>query len=84
MSIKKTLYLFLKKNLPLRIKHYLYFIRDIKKNILFKISNLVFKFLITDIYDRDKKKIFTLRNFPGSTISRGINMFRTDPEVCTI
>ena len=29
-----------------------------------------------------KKKIFSLRNFGGSTISRGFNMFRTDPEVC--
>ena len=30
----------------------------------------------------EKKKIFTLRNFGGSTISRGFSMFRTDPEVC--
>ena len=28
------------------------------------------------------KKIFSLRNFGGSTISRGFSMFRTDPEVC--
>ena len=29
-----------------------------------------------------RKKNFTLRNFGGSTISRGFSMFRTDPEVC--
>ena len=82
MSIKKKLYLFLKKYVPKKIKVYLYFLRDIKKKFLLSLPNFIFKYLIIDILDKDKKKIFTLRNFPGSTAGRGLNMFRSDPEVC--
>ena len=82
MKLKKNAYLFLKKNLPIRIKNYIYFFLHLKNNIKIKFPKLLFKFLKTNIYDRDKKKIFSLRNFGGSTISRGFSMFRTDPEVC--
>ena len=82
MKIKEKIYLFLKKNLPLRIKHHIYFILNFKNNLKINFPKWLFKFLITNIYDRDKKKLFTLRNFGGSTISRGFSMFRSDPEVC--
>ena len=82
MKIKEKIYQYLKKNLPLRIKHYLYFILHFKNNLKINFPKWLFKYLITNIYDRDKKKIFTLRNFGGSTISRGFSMFRSDPEVC--
>ena len=82
MKLKNNIYFFLKKILPIRIKNYIYFFLHLKNNIKIKFPKLLFKFLKTDIYDRNKKKIFSLRNFGGSTISRGFNMFRTDPEVC--
>ena len=37
-------------------------------NIRIKIPKFIFKYLITNIYDENNNKIFTLRNFGGSTI----------------
>ena len=82
MNLKKIIYQYLKNNLPLRVKHYLYSILNFKNNCKINFPKILFKYLITDIYDRDKKKIFTMRNFGGSTIARGFNMFKSDPEVC--
>lgn len=82
MKIYEKFYLFLKKNLSPKSKNYFYFILHFKNNLKINFPKFIFKFLKTNIYDREKKKIFTLRNFGGSTISRGFSMFRTDPEVC--
>lgn len=84
MNLNKNgkLYIFLKKNLPLKVKHYLYFLMHFKNNLKIKIPHWIFKFLITKIYDENNNKLFTLRNFGGSTISRGFSMFRSQPELC--
>jgi FkbM family methyltransferase len=82
MKIYEKLYLFLKKNLSPKSKNYFYFILHFKNNLKINFPKFIFKFLKTNIYDKKKKKIFTLINFGGSTISRGFSMFRTDPEVC--
>tara|TARA_B100000287_G_C20438662_1_gene704659 strand:- start:11 stop:850 length:840 start_codon:yes stop_codon:yes gene_type:complete len=82
MKLKEKIYFFLKKNVPIKIKNYLYSILHLKNNIKITLPKWILKYLITDIYDKNNKKIFTLRNFGGSTISRGFSMFRTDPEVC--
>lgn len=77
MSFKKII----KKILPEKIIHYLIYIRDLPKKIQIDYSKIILKFLITNIYDRNKKKIFTMRNFGGSTISRGFHLFKKDKEV---
>ena len=77
MSFKKII----KNILPNKIIHYLIYIRDLPKKIQIDYSKIIVKFLITNIYDRNKKKIFTMRNFGGSTISRGFHLFKTDKEV---
>ena len=77
MSFKKII----KNILPDKIIHYLIYIRDLPKKIQINYSKIIIKFLITNIYDRNKKKIFTMRNFGGSTISRGFHLFKTDKEV---
>jgi len=77
MSVKKIL----KKILPIKIIYFLIFIRDIPKKIRIKYPKFIFKFLITNINDRNGKKLFTMRNFGGSTISRGFHLFKTDKEV---
>tara|TARA_X000000368_G_C22875952_1_gene643055 strand:- start:18 stop:845 length:828 start_codon:yes stop_codon:yes gene_type:complete len=77
MIIKETL----KKILPLKIIFALIFLRDLPKKIRIYFPNIIFKFLKTNIYDRNRKKIFTMRNFGGSTISRGFHLFKTDKEV---
>ena len=82
MKFKEKIYLFLKKNLSKKAKHYLYTILHLKNNLKINLPKWLFRFLITNIYDRNNKKIFSMRNFGGSTISRGFSMFRTDPEVC--
>ena len=70
------------KNLfPTKIIHYLIYIRDLPKKIQIAYPKVIIKHLITNIYDRNKKKIFTMRNFGGSTISRGFHLFKTDKEV---
>ncbi len=77
-----SIYKFLKNNLPIKIKHYFYIILHFRNNLKIKLGNFIFNFLITDIYDLNKKeKIFTLRNFGGSTVSRGFSMFRSQPEI---
>lgn len=82
LNKKSKIYLFLKKNLPLRVKHYVYFFMHLKNNFKINLPKWIFKYLITEIYDENNNKLFTLRNFGGSTISRGFSMFRSDPEVC--
>jgi FkbM family methyltransferase len=77
MSFKKII----KNILPDKIVHYLIYVRDLPKKIQINYSKIIIKFLITNIYDRNKKKIFTMRNFGGSTISRGFHLFKTDKEV---
>ena len=69
LNKKGKLYIFLKKNLPLRAKHYLYFLMHFKNNLKIKIPNWILKFLVTKIYDQNNNKLFTLRNFGGSTVS---------------
>ena len=81
LNFKNKFYMFLKKNLPLKIKHYIYFILSIKNLLRVKFANFFINFLITNIYDQNNEKIFTLRNFGGSTVSRGFSMFRTQPEI---
>ena len=81
LNFKNKFYIFLKKNLPVKIKHYIYSILNIKNSIRIKFANFFINFLIKNIYDQDNKKIFTLRNFGGSTVSRGFSMFRTQPEI---
>ena len=39
------------------------------------------QFLVTKIYDQNNNELFTLRNFGGSTISRGFSMYRSQPEL---
>ena len=79
MNLKKKgkIYLFLKKNLPTKIKHRLYFFMNLKNNFKIKLPKWILKYLITNIYDEDNNKLFTLRNFGGSTVSRGFNMFKS-------
>lgn len=83
MNLNKQaiIYKFLKNNLSLKIKHYLYSILHFRNNLKIRFGNFILNFLITDIYDENKKIIFTLRNFGGSTVSRGFSMFRSQPEV---
>ena len=71
----------LKKILPSKIIYFLIFLRDLPKKIKIYFTNIIFKFLKTNIYDKNRKKIFTMRNFGGSTISRGFHLFKTDKEV---
>ena len=71
----------IKNLLPSKIIYFLIYIRDIRKKIQISYPKIIFKYLITNIYDRNKKKIFTMRNFGGSTISRGFHLFKTDKEV---
>ena len=82
LNKKSNLYIFLKKNLSLKAKHYLYFLMHFKNNLKIKIPKWILKFLITTIYDQNNNKLFTLRNFGGSTVSRGFSMFRSQPEIC--
>ena len=77
MIIKKIL----KKILPLKIIYFLIYIRDLPKKIKIYYPKIILKFLITNIYDQNKKKMFTMRNLGGSTISRGFHIFKTDKEV---
>ena len=79
--MKNKIYLFLKKLIPYKIKLYLYPIINFKKNIIIHLPVWIIKNLKTNIYDRNKKKIFSLRNFGGSSVARGFSLFRTDPEV---
>ena len=84
MFLKKKgkIYIFLKKNLSTKVKHCIYYFLHFKNNIKIKFPVWIFKLLITNIYDQNNNKLFTLRNLGGSTISRGFSMFRSDPEVC--
>ena len=77
MIIKKIL----KKILKLKIIYFLIYIRDLPKKIKIYYPKIILKFLITNIYDQNKKKMFTMRNLGGSTISRGFHIFKTDKEV---
>ena len=82
MNFKKKIIQLLKKYLPPKVIHKLIYIRDIPKKIKINYSKYILKFLITDIYDEEKKnKIFTLRNFGGSTISRGFHLFSSQPGI---
>lgn len=79
--MKSKVYLFLKNNIPDNLKQYIYPILNFKKNLIIKLPLWIIKNLRTNIYGRDKKKIFSLRNFGGSSVARGFSLFRTDPEV---
>ena len=79
--MKSRLYLFLKDNIPDSFKQYIYPILNFKKNLITRLPLWILKYLKTNIYGRDKKKIFSLRNFGGSSVARGFSLFRTDPEV---
>jgi hypothetical protein len=52
MSFKKII----KNILPDKIVHYLIYVRDLPKKIQINYSKIIIKFLITNIYDRNKKK----------------------------
>ena len=79
--MKSRIYLFLKENIPNNVKQYIYPILNFKKNLLIRLPLWLIKNLKTNIYGRDKKKIFSVRNFGGSSVARGFSLFRTDPEV---
>ena len=64
--MKSRIYLFLKNNIPDNVKQYIYPILNLKKNLIIKLPLWIVKNLKTNIYGRDKKKIFSLRNFGGS------------------
>lgn len=81
LNKESKIYIFLKKNLSHKAKHYFYLIMYLYNNIRIKIPKFIFKYLITNIYDENNNKIFTLRNFGGSTISRGFTMFKSQKEV---
>tara|TARA_Y100000816_G_C26040030_1_gene544667 strand:+ start:402 stop:1238 length:837 start_codon:yes stop_codon:yes gene_type:complete len=79
--IKKKIIEFIKKNFPKKIVFFLIFLRDFPKKIKIFLPKILINFLIENIKDRHNKKIFTIRNFGGSTISRGFSLFKTDPEI---
>ena len=81
LSKKSKLYVILKNYLPLKVKHYLYFLVYFKDIVKIKIPHWILSFLVTKIYDQNNDKLFTLRNFGGSTVSRGLSMFRSQPEI---
>jgi len=78
---KSKIYIFLKNIIPNNIKEYIYPILNFKKNLIIRLPVWIIKNLKTNIYNHDKKKIFSLRNFGGSSVARGFSLFRTDPEV---
>ncbi len=81
MNLNSKIIFLLKKILPKKIIVFLIYIRDIPENFRINYSKFILKFLITNIFDKDKNKLFTLRNFGGSTISRGFRLFKSQPEV---
>ena len=46
----------IKNLLPSKIIYFLIYIRDIRKKIQISYPKIIFKYLITNIYDRNKKK----------------------------
>ena len=74
---------FLKKVLPKKILYRLISIKDLPKKFKINFGNYILKFLITDINDKNNNKLFTLRNFGGSTISRGFHLFKSQPKIAT-
>ena len=81
LNKKSKIFIFLRKHLSQKAKHYIYFFMYLKNNFKIRLPKWIFKYLITNIYDENNDKIFTLRNFGGSTISRGFSMFRNDSEI---
>ncbi len=81
MNFKNKIKSLLKKILPKKIIVILIYIRDIPINFKINYSKFILKFLITNIYDKSNNKLFTLRNFGGSTVSRGFHLFKSQPEV---
>ncbi len=81
MNFKRKVILLLKKILPSKIINILIIFRDIPKKIKINYSKYILKFLITNIYDQSNVKLFSLRNFGGSTISRGFHLFSSQPEI---
>jgi len=80
--MKSKIYLFLKNIIPYKIKLYLiYPIINFNKNIKIYLPKWLISNLKTNIYDENKKKLFSLRNFGGSSVARGFSLFRTDREV---
>ena len=79
--MKKKIIDLCKKFLPENVLHKLINIRDLPKKMNIIYSNYVLNLLKTDILDKDKKKIFSLRNFGGSTISRGYHLFSSAPDI---
>ncbi len=77
MTIKN----FLKKVLHIKIIYFLIFLRDLPKTIKIYYPKIILKFLITNIFDQKNKKMFSMRNLGGSTISRGFHIFKTDKEI---
>ena len=57
LNKKGKLYIFLKNNLPLKAKHYLYFLMHFKNNLKIKIPHWILKFLVTTIYDQNNNLI---------------------------
>mgnify|MGYP006119386083 FL=1 len=81
MNLKNKIISLLKKILPKKIIFILIYVRDIPKNFTVNYSKFILKFLITNIFDKNNNKLFTLRNFGGSTVSRGFHLFKSQPEV---
>ena len=81
MNLKNKIISLLKKFLPKKILTILIYIRDIPVNFKINYSKFILKILITNIYDKNNNKLFTLRNFGGSTVSRGFHLFKSQPEV---
>ena len=81
MNIKKNIISLLKKIFPKKIIIILISIRDLPKKFKINYPKFILKFLITNIYDQNNNKLFSLRNFSGSTVSRGFSLFKSQPEV---
>ena len=81
MQLKEKIYFFLKKNIPNRIKNYLYLILHLKNNIKIILPKWILKYLITDIYDKNNKKIFTLRNFGGLAMTHFTNKLNLNSKL---
>ena len=81
MYLKIKIISWIKKILPMKIVYILIYIRDIPEKIKINYSRIILKFLITNIFDKDNNKLFTLRNFGGSTVSRGFHLFKSQPEI---
>ena len=53
LNKKSRIYIFLRKNLSKKAKHYIYLFIYLKNNFKIRFSKWIFKYLITNIYDEN-------------------------------